>query len=300
MALAPCTGTVDRFGQELVEHGSAVFPIACYYNDMTQGDVPWHWHQELEMCIVAQGTAVVTVGQHQYTVPAGQGLFINSGVLHDAYGLEGTACRLHAFVFHPRLVGGASDSIFYQKYLRPLIEDSTLECCCLHPDVPWQKEILTAIESIWQICVQEQPGYEFRVRNGLSEIIWTLSTHCTALPRVSRSKSLRDSERIKLMLSFIHEHYGSEITTGQIAASAAISESECLRCFRSAIGSTPIRYLKHYRVRQAASQLLSSDDRISEIAVRCGFQDISYFSKSFREEKGCTPSQFRTSSKSQP
>lgn len=300
MALAPCTGTVDRFGQELVEHGSAAFPIACYHNDMDQGDVPWHWHQEMEMCIVERGTAVVTVGQSQFTIPAGQGLFINSGVLHDAYGLEGTGCRLHAFVFHPRLVGGTSDSIFYQKYLRPLLEDSTFECCLLQPDIPWQRELLDRIEATWQTCVREFPGYEFRVRNGLSEIIWLLSQHCPSLPRSSRSKSLRDGDRIKLMLSFIHEHYGSELSTRQIAASAAVSESECLRCFHGAIGSTPIRYLKRYRIRQAASQLLSTTDRISEIAVRCGFQDISYFTKSFREEKGCTPSQFRLHSKSQP
>ena len=95
------------------------------------------------------------------------------------------------------------------------------------------------------------------------------------------------------MLQFVHDHYSDEVTMGQIAASAAVSESECLRCFRATVDTTPIRYLRQYRIRQAARLLCHTEERISDIASRCGFQDMSYFTKSFREQLGCTPTEYR-------
>lgn len=95
------------------------------------------------------------------------------------------------------------------------------------------------------------------------------------------------------MLQYIQEHYDGELTLAKIAESAAVSENECLRCFRSMIGSTPIRYVKQLRVQRAAELLVSTDRRISDIGAECGFQEMSYFAKIFRELKGCTPSEFR-------
>ena len=102
-------------------------------------------------------------------------------------------------------------------------------------------------------------------------------------------KHLRDSERIKAMLQFIMDNYGEAIDTAAIAQSASVSESECLRCFRATIGTTPIRYLREYRIEQAANRLAISQASIADIAAGCGFQDISYFTKTFREMKGVTP-----------
>jgi len=72
-----------------------------------------------------------------------------------------------------------------------------------------------------------------------------------------------------------------------------ISPSECLRCFRSTIGTPPIQYLKSFRVQKAAELLSSTSTKINEISSLCGFQDPSYFTRSFREIKGMTPNQYR-------
>ena len=85
------------------------------------------------------------------------------------------------------------------------------------------------------------------------------------------------------------DNYGEAIDTTAIARSASVSESECLRCFRAAIGTTPIRYLREYRIEQAANRLTNSHASIADIAAECGFWDISYFTKTFREMKGVTP-----------
>lgn len=76
---------------------------------------------------------------------------------------------------------------------------------------------------------------------------------------------------------------------------AAISESECVRCFQSVISTPPIQYLKQFRIQRAAGLLASTDLGVAEIGALCGFEDASYFSRSFREAKGHTPSRYRES-----
>ena len=66
-----------------------------------------------------------------------------------------------------------------------------------------------------------------------------------------------------------------------------------LRCFRATIGTTPIRYLREYRIDRATNRLTNSQASIADIAATCGFQDISYFTKTFREMKGLTPKAYR-------
>lgn len=98
---------------------------------------------------------------------------------------------------------------------------------------------------------------------------------------------------MKQMLRFIQQNYAEELNTAAIAASAAVSESECLRCFRAVIGTTPIQYLREYRIERAAQLLAQSRIRIADAAESCGFQDISYFTKTFRKLRGCTPKEYQ-------
>ncbi len=293
MSLSPCNTTVDSQGRELVDHGTAAFPIACYYDDLGRGEVPWHWHDELEAAIIIEGKAVIAAGNEKYTIHAGEGFFVNSGILHGCWDLEGSCSKFHSLVFHPRLVGGSMDSVFYQKYVQPLTEHGGLESMIFTPTVSWQAEALEAIEQAWQSCVCEADGYEFRVRSALSQFVYLLQSHIPAIRPKTGSKARRDGERMKQMLQFIHDHFAEEMTMAQIGKQAAISESECLRCFKSTIGITPIQYVRQYRIQRACLLLTTTQEHISDIGLQCGFQDVSYFTKTFREMKGMVPSVYR-------
>ena len=96
-----------------------------------------------------------------------------------------------------------------------------------------------------------------------------------------------------MMLQYIQDNLSGELTAGEIARSASLSESECLRCFRSMLGTTPIQYVRQLRVHRAAELLTSTDWKIADVGALCGFQEMSYFAKTFRAIKGCTPSRYR-------
>ncbi len=287
-----CQIEVDKSGRELVTHGTTAFPVGFYENGTDAVNIPWHWHEEWEIGIITQGCCWVAAGSGKALLEAGQGFFINSGILHGCWE-EGRGCEYHSLVFHPRLIGGSFESIFYANYVKPLTESSGADAVLLKKDIPWQKAVLEAAEGAWQACAGEKMGYEFEARAFLSRCILEIYENLPKQKGIPSEKQRRDEQRIKTMLSFIHEHYGEEMNTAQIAGRANISESECLRCFRSTIRSTPIRYLKQYRIQQAARMLVETEGKISDIAERCGFQDMSYFTKSFREEKQMTPTQFR-------
>ena len=293
MALSPCNTTVNEHGMELVEHGTSLFPVAFYHDNLMEEDVPWHWHDELEIFLVSEGATEVAVGTEKFIIKEGNGIFINSGILHGAW-MHGTGgCRYHSIVFHPRLVGGNTGSVFWQNYLDPLMGDSASCNVLLKKEESWQAEILTLLEEAWQSGVAGKPGYEFEVREKLSGIICRLVLQRPAQGRSISGKSLRDEERMKLMLQYIQEHYEEEITMSRIAESAAVSVSECLRCFRSTVRITPNQYLRQYRIEQAAHLLAATQEKISVIANACGFEDLSFFAKSFREMQGKTPSEYR-------
>ena len=78
-----------------------------------------------------------------------------------------------------------------------------------------------------------------------------------------------------------------------IAASASVSERECLRTFRKALGTSPVRFLISYRLAESVRLLESSDMQIAQIAYRTGFESPAHFSRSFRELYGVSPTQWR-------
>ena len=93
---------------------------------------------------------------------------------------------------------------------------------------------------------------------------------------------------------------GDVLTVAQIAASASVSKSECLRCFRASIGATPIQYLRQFRVQKAAELLVGTRLKISDVGAQCGFQEPSYFIKTFRELMGRTPAAYRAQKRASP
>lgn len=294
MALALCDTQTNEQGRELAQHGTVQFPIACYDDDLSLGAVPWHWHPELEVFAVSEGIAVAAVGAARFTVGPGQGIFINTQVLHAVWEQEGSDCRLHSAVFHPRLVGGSLDSVFWAQYLQPLMEKGGPKWVCLDGSEGWHQEAVQTIEKAWSSCAEESPGYEFRAREALSRLIFLLSCRHAPAGAAKSEHLLRDEGRVKGMLEYIHQNYAGPLTAASIAGAANLSGSECLRCFRRIIGLPPIQYVTQYRVQKAAELLISAPDlSVAEVGARCGFQDASYFAKTFRALKGSAPSKYR-------
>lgn len=291
MALSACNTVTDLHQKELVEHGSMAFPIACYHDDLPLQTVPWHWHEEWEFAIVSEGCLEFLLENVRVRLNQGEGIFINSLALHAVEPCSSRA-RLHSAVFHPRLIGGSADSFFHQSLVQPF-KDSPLRYVILRPQFTWQAQVLKGLHSAWEAAVEEGDDFENTVRYQLSRSIRLLIRHSSELSAPLSPREQVDAVRIRAMLEYIEDHFQSDLTIKDIARSVAISDSVCLRCFHQMLGTTPMQYVKQLRLAKAAEQLISTSQSVREIALRFGFNDVSYFAKAFREKYRQTPRAYR-------
>ncbi|MDO4864951.1 MAG: AraC family transcriptional regulator [Clostridia bacterium] len=92
---------------------------------------------------------------------------------------------------------------------------------------------------------------------------------------------------------FIAEQYMNDITLQDIADAVGFSPNYLSRKFREATGIRLHEYLVFMRLNHAAMELVSTQDSIITIALRCGFSDSNYFKDCFKKKYGLTPREYR-------
>ncbi len=272
------------------------FPVAVYLDDVTTSYVNWHWHDEFEAGFVVEGSVAVGCGTSKATLTGGDVFFVNSGVMHS---MQNASSPDHAvfksITFSGSVIGGEQRSVFWQKYLKPILNAANLRSLVLPAGSEHNAAVLSILSDIWELVAREPAHYEVLVRNGLSELFLILLEirEKTGDGKTQNKHSLRQENRLQHLLEFIHAHYGEHITLDDLAGAAAISKTEVMRCFKSVIGKSPIRYLLEYRLQQAANLLLHTDRTVQKIGECCGFEDNSYFTKTFRAMYQVTPTAYR-------
>lgn len=296
MGIQICRLNLDDTGHETELRGTPMFPCAAYTTDFSKnlsGCIPWHWHEEIEINVVKKGAAHVRLDGLEVTLNEHEGIFINSNVVHflDISSPEG--CIMDALVFYPSLLSGVPESVFEQKYIRPLLTCKSITGIPLLSDAEWQRQAAELIEEACCLYDSEEFGYELLIREKLSRLWYILLSQVQPFLTTGAVMESRDSIRIKEMMNFIQLHYGDTLTLLDIAASANISERECLRCFQRSLGTPPMQYLMKYRVSMAAEQLAETVSPITHIASACGFDSPSYFTQIFKRMIGKTPTEYR-------
>ncbi|EET61080.1 transcriptional regulator, AraC family [Marvinbryantia formatexigens DSM 14469] len=283
---------VNANGQELKQHGTGLFPCGCY-NASPEVQVPWHWHEEYECSYVFHGAVTYHTPQGEFRLGEGDGIFLNSGTLHTVEVAPAGSLKKSDLVFHGRLIYGSRDSVLYQKYVQPLSAPDAFQTLILRRTVSWHAEILSRIKKAVRLCQNEPEGYEFTVRSLLSEIFFDLYCYRNAPAAETSAATASENARIKQMLRYLQENYTRRVTVAELAAHANICERECLRCFQKVLHLSPIQYLIRYRIARSCILLRESDLSVLEISNLCGFESPSYFTKTFRQITGGTPTQYR-------
>lgn len=95
------------------------------------------------------------------------------------------------------------------------------------------------------------------------------------------------------ILHYIHFHYQTDITLGQMASHFNFSSSYISRLFKDTTGVSFSQYVVKYRLKKAQKLLIDSDQLIADISDQIGFSEPTYFSRAFKKEFDMTPAQFR-------
>lgn len=282
----------DENQVEKIEGMTIEYPYCLHERDLTNIDIPWHWHEELELGYIRKGTSrIITVGA-EYTIHQGDGFFINSNVMDmKQNGNPGSHTLEVNNIFHAVFLSGHFKSRFETKYMNPIINNRQLEVHVIRRGHQTSDQILQNLRRLREL--DSAADSEFQTRNILSETWLLLMNDIRSHYQEKKNVSLEYQDRLRSMISYIHRHYAEKVFLAQIADAAGISEREAARCFQKNIGQSPMEYLIGYRLNQSKRFLAESSMTITEISYLCGFTDSAYFGKAFRKAYGMTPGGYR-------
>src|SRR5690606_34521735 len=133
--------------------------------------------------------------------------------------------------------------------------------------------------------MSKQPGYAMQAR-----ALFMLIVHRLLAASLRRESDPIVDPRIEKMKAFLVEHYAEDIGIDVLAEAIGLHPVYLGRLFKQQTGITYRTFLNTVRINNAEAMLTAGGFTVGEVAERCGFKDISYFSNVFKAMKGYPPS----------
>lgn len=287
---------MDSRSQEPKRHGTLLYPFEIYINQKGAEPffVPYHWHQEIEILVLEQGKATVTVNGMDYPGKAGDVFIISPGELHSIQS-EDDSIFYYACVFQLPFLSFEGFDQGQSQWLNPLLSHTLLFPTKIEENSPGAEEIRRELEELIQSNLRQDPGFSLFTKACLLKIISLMAREKLLIPVEKKASqySSAKTELMKEMVSYLQSHYEEKITLDEIAKRFNLSPKYFCRFFKENFGKGMVEYLNYFRMEQAAKRLLETDQRILDVALGVGFENFSYFIKKFKEIYGCTPSAYR-------
>lgn len=257
---------------ETEKRGTPHFPVSFYHVDESHPryQMRTQWHSDTELDRVLEGSLTVTLGNQTYEMKKGDSLLIPGGVIHGA---EAKNCVYECMVFAP--------TVLYSTLQHRTVVKRKLNKPVFFTDNQTVNRIFEGLKTA-------EDGYEFQVVGDLYNLVYDA---------ISRQKStIADTtdyriDQIKTAISFIEENYPRTITLASLSAACSLSPNYFCRFFKEVTGQTPVEYITAYRV-EAACEMLLAGASVTDTALTCGFNDLSYFINVFKKHMGISPKQY--------
>lgn len=138
-------------------------------------------------------------------------------------------------------------------------------------------------------------GYQTILRARFLELVVYLSRQ---YENQDHQKSQHNLMHLANAISFIEDHYLEPLSREEIAARSNMSVRHLNRIFKAYYQTTPFAYLQRLRLEHACRLLRTTNQPISEIADKSGFNDSNYFTRQFTKTLGLSPKAYRNNNSS--
>jgi AraC-like DNA-binding protein len=100
-------------------------------------------------------------------------------------------------------------------------------------------------------------------------------------------------ERVGQMVSYIAQNYTRQVTVELVSRSVGLHPHYAMNLFRRTLGTTLINCVTHHRISHAQRLLITTDQKIVDVALTVGFNSVSRFNAAFKKASDCSPREYR-------
>ena len=269
------------------------FPVTI--RDASGGTSRIHTHDFHEIVCVCGGTGLQVTDRARYPVRPGQIYVFPAGVPHGAYAGDGGEQMLQV-LYVPESWFAAS---VWERDLADAWERLVSRCAAeslvdLGDDPSAGGEARELFGRMVREFAEKRPGYLAAVHALFCELVLAVMRSRWWEIRMPRPQVQRSPRRlIREAESYIRASWYREIHVEEMLAVCNLSRSHFHALFKRFTGRTFVDYVQAIRVEHAREALVTSDDRVSDVADACGFSSAAYFATVFRELTGVSPSEYR-------
>ena len=250
------------------------FPVRILLQEICVERLIPHWHEHMEMLFFYTGSCQMTCGQNSFTANKGDLVFINSSELH--FFDKANNVKYICVILHPKIF---EDIDFKDMFIKNLI-------CS-------DKNIEAIFSSINKEFHEQKKGYDMAIKGLVYGLMTYISRNYAQRNKFRSIENEMIKKRINEVLEYISCHYADNLTTAVLSKKWYLSEYYFCRFFKNATGQSPVNYINRTRIEKAAVLLRETNENITNIAIKVGYDDINYFSRTFKKFMNVSPSEYR-------
>ena len=258
-------------------HEDPRFPIILhkYSTRLVTEEYSVNWHESIEILYFIDGYAKIISDTQYIMAQSGDIVVINSNHLHEILSLSESCCY-HCLIPDKVLCEECNIPVLKLNFT-PVIKDKSL--CDL------MDQIIEESESA-------QPYYQAAIKAKVISLLVNLTRFYTQETNENGVDGIHNQKitMVKQAISMMSENYKNNISTQDICKKIGFSKYYFCHNFKEVTGQTVLEYLNFIRCNNARQLLSTGKYTVNECAEQSGFQNASYFSKTYKKIFNISPS----------
>ena len=265
-------------------HGTKDDPFSTYHieNRGQSFQIPVHWHDELEIIYVKSGFLTVNISGENYIGKPGDAFVVSPGNLHFMGSQTGTV-DYFTFLFPLKYIAFRSDDMLDDKLIEPLNSGHLMISPEIKDTVKEQCEQLARVYAAEIDKSESKITSQIRKKIILLQFIHELWKKGFIVENDTTGRNTVEKEMVSYILL---REFGEQFH---------LSEKYISRYFKEHFHITLSQYVTYLRLEHAKQMLQETDISVTEVAMQSGYQNISYFIRSFKKTYGVSPLKYRKS-----
>ncbi|HIU77295.1 MAG TPA: helix-turn-helix transcriptional regulator [Candidatus Pelethocola excrementipullorum] len=253
----------------------------------------FHWHSCMEIPHIRKGNGIYNIQEKTLYVEDGDVIIFNHMEAHGWEVLSETM-DVEVILFPIDFIAERMGNFDYE-FLKPYVQRGSNFKNKISHESQYSAELLALFRSILKEAKGRELGYQLMVKADILKMLTHLTRYYLSSAPPSNEFKNREHAMKRLEKVFLHmyTHFDEKITLEQMASLCYMSPAYFSAYFRKACNCTFSNYLNGIRIQQVQKLIHTTDQEIVDIAMECGFTNISNFYRIYKKYIGHPPGQER-------